>query len=62
MQFWLKRNWIQIHMVYTLLTVQSRLFQNSSDPDITSNITYFLLLLERWNFNTQENLWVVKYN
>ena len=46
MQFWLERNGIQTHMVYTLLTVQSRLFQNSSDSDITPNITYFLLLLE----------------
>ena len=60
MQFLLKRNWIQIHMVYTLLTVQSHLFQNSFDPDVTPNMTCLLLLWETWNLNTQENLWVVK--
>ena len=45
MQFFLKGNWIQIHMVYLFLTLQSRLFQNSSDPDVTPNIIYLLLLL-----------------
>ena len=62
MQFLLKGNWIQIHMAYIFLTVQSRLFRNSFDPGVTPNITYLLLLLETWNFNTQENLWVVKNN
>ena len=38
------------------------LFQNSSDPEVMPNITYLLLLLETWNFNTQENLWVEKNN
>ena len=46
MQFLLKRNRIQIHMVYPLLTVQFRLFQNSSHPDVTPSIAYLLLLLE----------------
>ena len=32
--------------VYTFLTVQSRLFRNSSDPDVMPNITHLLLLLE----------------
>ena len=49
MQFFLKGNWIQILMVYLFLTLQSSLFQNSSDPDVTPNIIYLLLLLQTWN-------------
>ena len=62
MRFLLKGNWIRIHMVFDFLTVPSFLFQNSSNPNVTPNITYLLRLLEAWNFNAQENLWVVKNN
>ena len=53
MQFLLKGNWIQIHIKFT---VQSLLFQNSFDHDITPNITYLLLLLEIQNFNAQSQV------
>ena len=46
MRFSLKGNLIQIHMLFPFLTVLSLLFQNISYPDITSKITYLLLLLE----------------
>ena len=53
MRLSLKNNWIQIHMQFPFVTVRPFLFQNSSNPDFTPNITYLLLLLEIWNFNTQ---------
>ena len=62
MQVLSKGNLIQIYMVFLFLTVQSFLFQNISDPEVTPNVIYVLLLLETWNFNTPENLWVVKNN
>ena len=43
MQFFWKSHEIQIPVPFLFLPVQAFLFQNSSDPDITSNITYFLL-------------------
>ena len=55
MQFSLKGNWMQIHMVFPFVTVQSFLFQNSSDLDVTPNITHLLLLLETRNADTREN-------
>ena len=55
-------NSIQIHTPFLFLTVQSFLFQISSDADVTPNITYLLLWLETWNLNTQENFRVVENN
>ena len=46
MRFLLKGNGIHIHIAFLFLTVRFLLFQNSSDPDFTSNMTYSLLLLE----------------
>ena len=46
---------MQIHMVFPFVTVQSFLFQNSSDIDVTPNITHLLLLLETRNADTREN-------
>ena len=46
---------MQIHMVFPFVTVQSFLFQNSSDLDVTPNITHLLLLLETRNADTREN-------
>ena len=48
MRFSLKGSWIQIHMPFLFVTVRSLLFQNSSNSDVTLNITYLLLLLETW--------------
>ena len=56
MRFSLKSSWIQILMPFLFLTVRSLLFQNSSDPDVTPNITYLLHLFEIGNCNTKENL------
>ena len=46
MQVLSKGNLIQIYLVFLFLTVQSFLFQNISDPEVTPNVMYVLLLLE----------------
>ena len=56
MRFSLKSNWIQIHVTFPFLTVQSLLFQNSLNRAVTPNITYLLLLLEIQNFNSQSSV------
>ena len=53
MPFSLKSNWIEIHVAFHFLTVQSLLFENSFDHDVTPNMTYLLLLLEIQNFYAQ---------
>ena len=40
-------------MAFTLITVQSPLFQNSFDHDVMPNITYLLISLEIQNFHAQ---------
>ena len=40
MQFSFAGNWIKIHMVFHFFKAQSFLFQDSSDPDVTPNITF----------------------
>ena len=54
MRFLLKGNGIHIHIAFLFLTVRFLLFQNSSDPDFTPNMTYSLLLLEMWIVSSKE--------
>ena len=48
MRFSSNSTWIQIHVAFPFLTVQSLLFQNSFDHDDTLNITYLLLFF--WKY------------
>ena len=50
MQFLLKGNLIQIHKVFPFLTFQYHLFQNSSDPDVTPNLTFFITFVVNMKF------------